>query len=238
MNRAAAIACAVAASIAAAAPADGDGSKPSGPASGESAPQAPAEVPAAGSRTKAGAARPGFAAQRREMELWRQVFEELSADLSPEVLEQARAARAEFDSRVKAWRTEHADALRSLEERMRAGGAAKQPPTPEAMQEMKELMATAPRFDELMQRVLAMLPPDDQRRFKARHEELRAEAERRPAAGATAPGAGDPKAGAAKTGPNKTGPKSPEKAGDGRRATPEDAPDEPNRKGDGKPSGR
>lgn len=243
MHRTAAIACALAACVATVAPADGDGSKPVAPPPDAPAPKAPADAdapakappapPGAGARARAGAMRPGFAAQRRDMELWAQTFEELGTDLTPEVLEQARAARMEFESRLKAWRTEHADALRSLEERMRQGGAAKQPPTPESMQEMRELMATAPRFDELMQRVLGMLGPDDQRRFKARYEELRAASERRLAAGAKAPNGEGPNGSAPKFGP-----KAPEKAGDGRRAEPEDAPDEPNRKGDGKPSGR
>lgn len=232
MNRASQIACAFVACVSAASIAEGDGAAPSVPP-GDAAPKAPAKVPAAGDRARAASARPGFAAQRREMELWRQTFDELAADLPTEVLERARDARAEFESRVKAWRTEHADALKALEERMRTGGAAKQTPTPEAVQDMRELMATAPRVDELMQRVLGMLSADDQRRFKARYEELRADTERRPAAGAKSPSGGDPKAGAPKSGA-----KPPEKAGDGRRATPEDAPDEPNRKGDGKPSGR
>lgn len=196
-----------------------------------------------------------FAAERKELEYWRQAFEELAPELAPEVLDKIREVRMGFDSRVAAWRQEHAEELRELEERMRArreaaasgkapGGAggdarpaddtsggpagARGPMDVEAMRQLKELVASAPRVEELKKEAMALLAPAEQQRLQEILKEIRSRGERKGAPGA--PGAGQ--AGAAK------GPKPPEKGGDGRREQPEDAPDAPNRKGDGKPSGR
>lgn len=214
--------------------ADGTSAGPAAPAAGTSPPAAPAQPAAPAVPPKAGdagspgprqrpfAARGAFAAERKELEFWRQALEETATELSPEVLEKARSLRTDFEARVQSWRQENAERLRALEAAMRGER------DPESMRELKEALDSAPRVQELKDAFLALLTPEEQQRFKARVAEIRKGAEKmgagtgKPAAGQAAPRASKPR----------------EKGGDGRTATPEDAPDVPNRKGDGKPSGR
>ena len=205
-------------------PPAGKATPPAG-SSPPAAPVPPAASPKAGDAGTAGprgrpmAPRGAFAAERKELEYWRQAVEEVAPELSPEVLEKARALRADFESRVQAWRQENGERLRTLEAAMRGER------DPESMQQLKEALASAPRLQELKDAFLALLAADEQERFKARLAAIRDGAER------GGQGAGGKPAGGKATKPK-------EKSGDGRAATPEDAPDLPNRKGDGKPSGR
>lgn len=182
----------------------------------------PGDAGAPGLRERPMAPRGAFAAERKELEYWRQAVEEIAPELSPEVLEKARSLRADFESRVQAWRRDNADRLRTLEAAMRGER------DPESMQQLREALASAPRLQELKDAFLALLAPDEQQRFKARLAGIREGAERDGAV------AGKKQAGPA--GGKASKPK--DKSGDGRAAMPEDAPDAPNRKGDGKPSGR
>ena len=101
-------------------PPAGKATPPAG-SSPPAAPVPPAASPKAGDAGTAGprgrpmAPRGAFAAERKELEYWRQAVEEVAPELSPEVLEKARALRADFESRVQAWRQENGERLRTPE---------------------------------------------------------------------------------------------------------------------------
>ncbi len=187
---------------------------------------------------KGAAARGGMAAERRDMDLWRRAFQEMMPDLAPELQEQVRAIRADFETRMKAWREKNADAIKQFEAMRSKDGDAKRP-DPETLRKMQALKETAPRADEVQQKVWALLTPEQQATFKERYDSLKKVAldrksdrqERKAGDGKAAPGA-----------PMEADPMLP--GGEKPAKKPSDRPfnfeekDDPARKGDGKPSGK
>ena len=193
--------------------------------------------------SKGAAGRGGLVAERRDMELWRRAFQELMPQLSPEVQEQVRAIRADFEVRFKAWREQNADALKQFEAmRGKDGAAAK--PDPELLRKMQAVKESAPKADEVQQKIWALLTAEQQASFKERYDALKKVAMDRKGdrqdrkAGDAKQGQGDPM----KPDPMKPDPMLP--GGETPAKKPSDRPfnfeekDDPARKGDGKPSGK
>lgn len=188
--------------------------------------------------SKGTAVRGGIAAERRDMELWRRAFQELMPQISPEVQEQVRAIRADFESRMKAWRETNADAIKQFEA-MRGKDGAGAKPDPELVRKMQAIKESAPKPDEAQQKIWALLTPEQQSAFKERYDALKKVAMDRKS------DRQDRKAGDAKQGqgdPMKPDPMLP--GGEAPAKKPSDRPfnfeekDDPARKGDGKPSGK
>lgn len=187
---------------------------------------------------KGAAARGGMAAERRDMELWRRAFQELLPSLAPEVQEQVRTLRADFEARSKAWREANAEALKQFEAMRTKDGDAKRP-DPETLRKMQAIKESAPKADEVQQKVWALLTPDQQASFKERYDALKKVAMDRKS------DRQDRKAGDGKAAP--ASPMDPDPmlpGGEKPAKKPSDRPfnfeekDDPARKGDGKPSGK
>ena len=188
--------------------------------------------------SKGAAVRGGIAAERRDLELWRRAFQELMPQISPEVQEQVRAIRADFESRMKTWRETNADAIKQFEA-MRGKGAAAAKADPELVRKMQAIKESVPKPEEAQQRIWALLTPEQQSAFKERYDALKKVATDRKS------DRQDRKAGDAKDGqgdPMKPDPMLP--GGEAPAKKPSDRPfnfeekDDPARKGDGKPSGK
>lgn len=187
---------------------------------------------------KGAAVRGGMAAERRDMELWRRAFQEILPGLAPEVQEQVRALRADLEARVKAWREANADTIKELESIRSKDGDAKRP-DPETLRKMQAIKETAPKADEVQQKIWALLTPEQQASFKERYDALKKVAMDRKSDRQDRK-AGDGKA--APASPMEPDPMLP--GGEKPAKKPSDRPfnfeekDDPARKGDGKPSGK
>jgi hypothetical protein len=103
-------------------------------------------------------------------------------NLSAEQKQKIQAIRDEFKKQQEAWRTEHAEDLKKLDEQMAEIRNAGGPPDPDQMRQMMEarheLMSTAPDGEDQAQEVKALLTPDQVKRFDARQAEIEQERER------------------------------------------------------------
>lgn len=190
----------------------------------------------------------GMAAERRNMELWRRAFEQVMPTLSPEVQEQVRALRSDFETQMKAFREANGDKLKAFEqqarERNQAADGAKQKPDPAMMQEMQKLKESAPKVEVVQQKIWTLLTPEQQAAFKTSYDAIKTEAEQRKEDrkdgkdGKAGKGGKDGMADPMQPDPMLPGGEKPGKRPDGRPFNFDNTPDDPARKGDGKPSGK
>ena len=190
----------------------------------------------------------GMAAERRNMELWRRAFEQVMPTLSPEVQEQVRALRSDFETQMKAFREANGDKIKAFEqqakERNQSADGAKKKPDPAVMQEIQKLKDSAPKVEVVQQKIWTLLTPEQQAAFKTSYDAIKTEAEQRKEDRKDGKDGKSGKAG--KDGmtdpmqpdPMLPGGETPGKRPDGRPFNFDNTPDDPARKGDGKPSGK
>ena len=190
----------------------------------------------------------GMAAERRNMELWRRAFEQVMPTLSPEVQEQVRALRSDFEMQVKSFREANGEKIKAFEQQVKdrnqAADGTKQKPDPAKMQEMQKLKESAPKVDVLQQKIWTLLSPEQQAAFKTNYDAIKAEAEQRKEDRKDGKDGKNGKDGKATTpdpmqpDPMLPGGEKPGKRPDGRPFNFDNTSDDPTRKGDGKPSGK
>lgn len=176
------IALALAAVAAAEPPATPPAAPPlGGPAVGAGAKDGKESFVDAGMRGKDGAA--GRLAERRNLDLWRKAMEATIATATPEQQAKIKAMRVDFETKMKAWRDQHGDEIRQLEQQVKdsmgAGdgdGKKAGRPDPELVRKMQELRATQPKVEDVQQQIWGVLTPDQQADFKARYDALQKEA--------------------------------------------------------------
>lgn len=190
----------------------------------------------------------GMAAERRNMELWRRAFEQVMPTLSPEVQEQVRALRSDFEMQVKSFREANGEKIKAFEQQVKdrnqAADGTKQKPDPVMMQEMQKLKESAPKVDVLQQKIWILLSPEQQAAFKTNYDAIKTEAEQRKEDRKDGKDGKNGKDGKATTpdpmqpDPMLPGGEKPGKRPDGRPFNFDNTSDDPTRKGDGKPSGK
>lgn len=134
-----------------------------------------------GMRGKDGPA--GRPAERRNLELWKQAMEATLAAGTPELQAKVKQMRADFETKMKAWRMEHGEEMRQLEQQVKDSiakdaGETKKPGRADAalFRKMQDLRATQPKVEDLQQQIWAALTPDQQAAFKAKYDALQKEA--------------------------------------------------------------
>ena len=190
----------------------------------------------------------GMAAERRNMELWRRAFEQVMPTLSPEVQEQVRALRSDFETQMKSFREANGEKIKAFEQQVRernqAADGAKQKPDPAVMQEMQKLKDSAPKVEVVQQKIWTLLTPEQQAAFKTSYDAIKSEAEQRKESrkdgkdGKDGKGGKDGMTDPMQPDPMLPGGETPGKRPDGRPFNFDKTPDDPARKGDGKPSGK
>ena len=187
----------------------------------------------------------GMAAERRNMELWRRAFEQVMPTLSPEVQEQVRALRGDFEMQMKSFREANGDKIKAFEqqakERNQSADGAKKKPDPAVMQEIQKLKDSAPKVEVVQQKIWTLLTPEQQAAFKTSYDAIKSEAEQRKddrKDGKAGKGGKDGMTDPMQPDPMLPGGETPGKRPDGRPFNFDKTPDDPARKGDGKPSGK
>lgn len=125
----------------------------------------------------------GRVAERRNMDLWKRAMEATVATLPPEGQANIKQMRADFETKMKAWRDQHGEEIRRLEQRVKdsmgtgdGDGKKAGRPDPDLVRQMQELRATQPKVEDLQQQIWSALTPDQQAAFKAKYDELQKEA--------------------------------------------------------------
>ena len=187
----------------------------------------------------------GMAAERRNMELWRRAFEQVMPTLSPEVQEQVRALRSDFETQMKSFREANGDKIKAFEqqakERNQSADGVKKKPDPAVMQEIQKLKDSAPKVEVVQQKIWTLLTPEQQAAFKTSYDAIKTEAEQRKEDrkdGKSGKGGKDGMTDPMQPDPMLPGGETPGKRPDGRPFNFDKTPDDPARKGDGKPSGK
>lgn len=190
----------------------------------------------------------GMAAERRNMELWRRAFEQVMPTLSPEVQEQVRALRSDFETQMKSFREANGDKIKAFEqqakERNQSADGAKKKPDPAVMQEIQKLKDSAPKVEVVQQKIWTLLTPEQQAAFKTSYDAIKTEAEQRKEDrkdgkdGKSGKSGKDGMTDPMQPDPMLPGGETPGKRPDGRPFNFDKTPDDPARKGDGKPSGK
>ena len=187
----------------------------------------------------------GMAAERRNMELWRRAFEQVMPTLSPEIQEQVRVLRSDFEMQVKSFREANGEKIKAFEQQVKdrnqAADGTKQKPDPAKMQEMQKLKESAPKVDVLQQKIWILLSPEQQAAFKTNYDAIKTEAEQRKEDRKDGKNGKDGKATTPdpmQPDPMLPGGEKPGKRPDGRPFNFDNTADDPTRKGDGKPSGK
>ncbi len=126
-----------------------------------------------GDRMKGGRGAGGPMNAMAQGRIMREALKSVQADISPDNWTKIEASVKGFEESMQTWKTEHADDIKALEEQFKAAREGGTKPTPELVQKMDELRATAPSLDKVQKEVFALMSSETKTKFEAKVAEMR-----------------------------------------------------------------